>query len=124
MDINTTATEVLVVISGDGDIYTIPREIVEGHKIREESKVLLAQLLYDDVSGYVHRPGQQLVDRYDIVGTEMLRAEEMRARTPRAGEIPSGTVSILPVTPLTGFFVFVHDLSRYLSIEEGNIRLC
>jgi hypothetical protein len=44
--------EALVLSDADGNIYAIPRDIVEAHRVTPEQKAQLEELLGDDVSGY------------------------------------------------------------------------
>jgi hypothetical protein len=124
MESKAKETEVLVLSDGEGNFYAIPREMVERHKLSAEGKVMVEKLLGDDVSGYMlMEPRQLIVDPAGGLSAGAKRLEGSGGTNPSSGPPTTNTVSMLPLTALTGFFAVVHDLSRYLEIEESNIRL-
>ena len=125
MDHEGKKTEVLVLTDAEGNLYAIPWETLEKHKLSGEGKAWLEKQMGDhgdDVSGYMRMThGQTLVDRTDTLGAGLARAEEMKAGGHGANK--PDTVSMLPITALTGLFVAVQDLSRYIDIPQGKSRL-
>ncbi len=125
MEDEAKQTEVLVLTDGEGNLYAIPRETLERHKLSGEGKAWLEKQMGehgDDVSGYMRfSHGQKLVDRSDTMGAGLVRAEELR--TAAQGANKPDTVSMLPITALTGLFVAVQDLSRYLDVPQSKTRL-
>jgi hypothetical protein len=126
MDDQAKQTEVLVLTDGEGNLYVIPRHTLERHKLSDEGKAWLEKQMghHDNASGYMHvSHGQKIVDRSDTTDAGLVWTEEMRAAEYGASANKPDTVSMLPITALTGLFLTVQDLSRYLDIPQSKTRL-
>lgn len=79
----TRDNEVLVFSDHEGNYYAIPREMVERHKVSDEQKAELQELVGDEVSGYSMYEQFMTQQRVDTHYSE-LRQEAAEAR--RAAE--------------------------------------
>ena len=126
MEDEAKQTEVLVLTDGEGNLYAIPRETLQRHKLSGEGRAWLEKQMgdHDDVWGHLDlNHGQKLVDGSDTMGAGLAGAGEMRTAEHSASAHEPGTVSMLPLTALTGLFVAVKDLNQYLDTPQGKTRL-
>jgi hypothetical protein len=87
----TEANEVLVLTGEGGEIYAIPRDVVERHRLTGERKQAVERELGDDVTGYSMYQqfmSQQLADIHQAearkAGAEARMARQARSDEPEA----------------------------------------
>jgi hypothetical protein len=87
---NVEGNEVLLLTTEDGEMYAIPRDVVERHRVTGERKAAIESELGEDVSGYSmyqHFINQQLAG-YHQAESRQAAAEERLGRQAQENENP------------------------------------